>query len=143
MADFTPVTNAITGLATAVDAAVADIGNQTPNQTQIQAAADAISAEAAKLTAALPQPIVAAAPVVSGVSPANGPAAGGTPVTVSGTGFTGATSVVFGSSTASNLVVVSDTEITVDTPADAAGTQDVAVTTPAGVSPLGVTFTYE
>ncbi|MGA2838281.1 MAG: IPT/TIG domain-containing protein, partial [Acidimicrobiales bacterium] len=39
---------------------------------------------------------VVAAPAVTGVGPASGPTAGGTTVTVTGSGFTGATSVSFG-----------------------------------------------
>ena len=70
-------------------------------------------------------------PTVTGLSPASGTAAGGTPVTVTGTGFTGATAVDFGTTAATNLDVVSDTSITVDSPAGT-GTVDVTVTTPVG-----------
>ena len=85
-------------------------------------------------------------PVVTGVSPASGPVPGNTPVTVTGSGFTGATAVSFGPAAASGLSVVSDTEVTVTSPpAQAAGTVDVTVTTPAGPStssPAGQ-FTYQ
>ena len=49
------------------------------------------------------------APTVTGVSPSEGPAAGGTAVTITGTGFTGAVAVDFADAAATNLVVVSDT----------------------------------
>ena len=74
-----------------------------------------------------------AAPMVTGISPAFGPAAGGTAVTITGTGFTDASSVHFGTTPATDLDVVSDTSITVDSPAGT-GTVDVTVTTPGGTS---------
>jgi hypothetical protein len=73
-------------------------------------------------------------PVVAAVLPLTGPLAGGTAVTISGTGLTGATAVLFGGVPATNVVVVSDTSITATTPAHAAGPVDVTVTTPAGTA---------
>jgi hypothetical protein len=74
-------------------------------------------------------------PVVSSVTPSSGPTAGGTGVTVTGTGFTGTYDIEFGTGNpAGTWTVVSDTEITVTTPATAAGTVDVLVTTPGGAS---------
>ena len=75
----------------------------------------------------------AAAPTVTGLSPASGPEAGGTAVMIIGTGFTGATSVDFGPTAATDLTVVSATKITADSPAGN-GTAAVTVTTPAGKS---------
>ena len=60
---------------------------------------------------------VAAAPTVTGLSPTSGSGAGGTSVTITGTGFTGATAVDFGTTAATNLTVVNDTTITADSPA--------------------------
>ncbi len=75
-----------------------------------------------------------AAPTVTGISPASGPDTGGTAVTISGTGFTGATSVSFGGASA-KYAIVSDTEIMATSPASATdGPVDVTVTTPAGTS---------
>ena len=74
------------------------------------------------------------APAVTGLSPTSGPVAGGTLVTISGSGFTGATIVDFGIVEATNVTVVNDTEITADSPAGT-GMVDVRVTTPAGTSP--------
>ena len=69
---------------------------------------------------------------MTGVSPASAPAAGGDTVTVTGSGFTGATGVSFGADAASNLVVPSDDQITVTSPpAAGVGPVDVTVTTPA------------
>jgi len=73
-------------------------------------------------------------PVVSAVAPASGSTAGGTPVTVTGSGFTGATVVNFGANAATGLTVKSDTQLTVTSPAGAAGKVDVTVTVPAGTS---------
>jgi len=72
-------------------------------------------------------------PTVTGLNPAGGPEAGGNNVTITGTGFTGATSVVFGSSGATNVVVMNDTTITVDAPAGT-NTAAVRVGTPGGSS---------
>ena len=84
---------------------------------------------------------VAAAPVVTAIRPTSGGA--GTTVTVTGSGFTGATSVRFGASNASVMTVVSDTEITATSPAGG-GTVDVTVVTPAGTSATSPAdqFTY-
>lgn len=82
-------------------------------------------------------PDVTSPPAITGLSPATGPAAGGTPVTISGTGFTGATSVTFGGTAATSVTVVSANSITCTSPAHAAGTVDVVVTTPKGTSPTG------
>ena len=54
----------------------------------------------------------ASAPTVSAVSPSSGPAAGGTSVTITGTGFTNATAVNFGSTSATRFTVVSDSQVT-------------------------------
>lgn len=73
-------------------------------------------------------------PTVTGVSPSSGPAAGGTTVTIKGSGFTDATAVDFGSTPATNVTVVSDTQITATAPPGSAGAVDVTVTTPDGPS---------
>jgi len=93
----------------------------------------------------------AASPTVTGVSPNQGPGFGGAKVSVSGAGFKfGVTSVQFGSVAATDVTVVSDSELTVTVPPStgvvpSAGTVvDVTVTTALGTSPLdpGDQFTY-
>jgi len=74
-----------------------------------------------------------AAPAVASVSPATGPEAGGIPVTVTGTDFTGATAVTFGGTAATGFTVETDTTITATSPAGT-GTVDIIVTTPGGTS---------
>ncbi|MEX2970767.1 IPT/TIG domain-containing protein [Streptomyces sp. C184] len=80
------------------------------------------------------------APVVTGVSPNQGAPEGNTAVTITGSGFTGATLVRFGP-TPTNFVLVSDTQITARTPAGT-GTVMVTVTAPTGTSTQNVFFTY-
>lgn len=84
----------------------------------------------------------AAAPVVTHLFPVGGPAAGGTSVTIDGSGFTGATGVTFGGVAATGLVVLSDSEIDCVAPAHAVGAVDVVVTTPAGTGTDVAAFTY-
>jgi hypothetical protein len=84
------------------------------------------------------------APTLTAISPISGPAAGGTSVTITGTGFlAGGASVAFGASAATNVIVVSDTQITVTAPAGS-GTVNVTVTTSSGTTPIGPAgaFTY-
>jgi|GEM_PF-710395 len=75
-----------------------------------------------------------AAPTVTGISPSSGPVTGGTSVTITGTSFTGASTVFFGATAATSFSVNSDTQITATAPAGSAGTVDVTVTTPTGTS---------
>ena len=75
-----------------------------------------------------------AKPTVTGVSPTGGGFNGGTLVTVTGTGFLSATEVAFGGTPGTSLSIVSDTSVTVTSPAHAAGQVDVEVTNPAGTS---------
>jgi len=75
-------------------------------------------------------------PTVTKLKPNTGPVTGGTTVTVTGTNFTGATAVKFGSTDASSFTVKSGTTITAVSPAETAGTVDVRVTTSGGTSAL-------
>ncbi|WP_322818808.1 Calx-beta domain-containing protein [Tepidiforma sp.] len=71
-------------------------------------------------------------PTVTGVSPTSGPV--GTTVTITGTNFTGATSVTFGG-VAASFTVVSGTQITATVPAGVSpGVVDVRVTNAGGTS---------
>jgi hypothetical protein len=83
------------------------------------------------------------APTVTGLSPSSGPGAGGTSVTITGTGFTGATAVDFGTTAATSFTVNSATSITAMSPAGT-GTVNVTVTTPSGTSATSSAdqFTY-
>ena len=69
-------------------------------------------------------------PAVSAVNPKSGTTAGGTSVTITGTGFQAGAAVRFGGTAASSVVVVSSTRITAVTPARSTGKVAVAVTNP-------------
>jgi hypothetical protein len=115
----------ITALAPAQVAATVDVTIATPSGTSAVVSADHFTYNAA------------AAPAVTGVSPATGTTAGGAVVSITGSGFTGATGVSFGTVAASNFTVVTDGLITAVAPAEAAGTVDVTVSTPSGTSATG------
>jgi hypothetical protein len=77
-------------------------------------------------------------PTISSFTPTSGPA--GTTVSITGTGFTGASSVTFGGVPATNLTLNSDTSITATVPSGAT-TGPIAVTTPGGTGTSTATFT--
>jgi hypothetical protein len=82
-------------------------------------------------------------PVIAGVGPAKATEKGGTSITIKGTGFTGATQVMFGSTPAKSFTVTEPTVIKAVDPAGF-GTVDVTVTSPLGTSALTPAdqFTY-
>ncbi|MFI9412935.1 IPT/TIG domain-containing protein [Nocardia gamkensis] len=79
-------------------------------------------------------------PTLISVTPNTGPVTGGTAVTITGTGFTGATGVFFGFLPAVSFTVNSDTQITAITPVGF-GPVPVTVTGPGGIA-TGVFFIY-
>jgi hypothetical protein len=83
-------------------------------------------------------------PFVTAVSPASGPEAGGTQVTVTGTGFTTATAVTFGTVPAINPTITNDTTIVATSP-PGTGAVHVRVTNAGGTSSESTAdvFTYE
>jgi len=82
---------------------------------------------------------------ITGVSPNQGPAAGGTPVTLTGSGFVAGVSVKFGQALATDVTVTNPTTITAKTPPQKApGAVDVRVdngTATVGISPSGFQYT--
>jgi len=108
----------LTAVSPAQGAATVAIRVTTPGGTSPQVPADQFT--------------YVAAPVVTSLSPTAGKVTGGTTVTITGTGFTGATAVKFGSVAATSFTVVSSTEITAVSPAQAASTHFIFVTTPVG-----------
>jgi len=85
-----------------------------------------------------------AAPNPTSVSPSAGALAGGTPVTIGGTGFLTGATVTFGGSAATNVIVVNGTTITAKTPGPAAGPVPVVVTNPDTQSgTCACVYTYE
>jgi hypothetical protein len=79
---------------------------------------------------------------ISAISPVTGAIAGGTVITLTGSGFTGATAVRFGALDGTAVTVVSPTQVTAVTPAAAAGAVDVTLVTPAGSWTSRRAFTY-
>jgi photosystem II stability/assembly factor-like uncharacterized protein len=73
-------------------------------------------------------------PTVTGISPSAGPVSGGTPVTITGTGFETGAIATIGCAAATQVAVVSATSITAVTPACQAGTAAVTVYNPDGSS---------
>jgi len=74
-----------------------------------------------------------AVPTVTGISLTNGPTAGGTTVTITGTNLTAATAVNFGGN-AGSVTANTATSITVTSPAGSVGKVDITVTTAGGTS---------
>jgi hypothetical protein len=88
---------------------------------------------------------IASPPRIDSFSPATGPGAGGTKLTILGAGFVGVTKVTIGGVAGTNLVVESDTKLTVDTP-EAAGLEQTAalkVVTAGGTATSSTLFDYD
>ena len=122
----------VTATSPAHSVAAVDITVTTPSGTSATGAGDMYSY------------VATAQPTVTSISPTTGSTAGGTTVTITGTGLTGATAVSFGGTAATGVVVVNATSVTAVSPAHAAGTADVTVTTAGGISATGAgdVFTY-
>jgi serine/threonine protein kinase len=106
--------------------ATAPAGSGTVNITVTTKGGTSATTSADKFTYVTP------APVVLGISPASGPTAGGTSVTITGTNLSGATEVSFGGAGGS-VTADSSTKITATAPAGS-GTVNITVTTPGGTS---------
>ncbi|TME45331.1 MAG: hypothetical protein E6I56_09600, partial [Chloroflexi bacterium] len=83
-------------------------------------------------------------PVITGVSPVSGSAAGGTLLTISGTGLIGAWRVEFGAAAVdpTSFVSASDTQIVLLTPPATTGTVDVRVWAGGGATVFGAADKY-
>ena len=109
------------------------------NNTGAVTVAVTVNGETASLTNGFTYVVV---PTVTSVSPNNGPIAGGTAVTITGTNFAAGATVTFGSAAATNVVVVSSTSITATTPGGSAGAVSVTVTLSGQSGGLASGFTY-
>lgn len=131
------------GNSTAVKFGATSAGFTVNSTTQITAIAPAGSAGTVDVrvttsagtspTSAADQFTYLAPPAVTSISPASGPAAGGTAVTINGSNFSGATAVTFGATAASGFTVNSASQITATAPGGT-GTVDVRITTSGGTS---------
>lgn len=79
---------------------------------------------------------------ITNISPASGPAAGGTVVTITGTNLAGVEGVTFGGTAGTALQRVSNTQIKITTPAKAAAAYTVAVLDDAGTVSQASGYTY-
>ena len=113
----------ITAVSPAGNSGTVDVTVMTPGGTSMPAVSDRFTYSSTPV----------APPTVTELSLNRGPAAGGTSVTITGTGFSSATAVDFGAIPATNVIVVSATKITAESPAGN-GTVDVTVTNPGGSS---------
>lgn len=82
------------------------------------------------------------APTITSLNPATGPAAGGTQVMITGTGYVPGATVTFAATPATGVVVASATAIVCIAPAHAAGAVDVVVTTGGGTATSTGGYTY-
>ncbi len=89
---------------------------------------------AALFGATAAQAALAFPPEVTKVSPVEGPATGGTEVTITGFGFEGATAVRFGTTAAIKFTVTSGSKIKAEAPTHADGTVNITVETHEGES---------
>ncbi len=108
-----------------------------PSGPYLSGPLDAMAAGDADLVGLAPS----AGPVVTGLQPNVGPAAGGTSVLIHGTGFTGASAVDFGGTPASEFQVLSADQIAAVAP-PGSGSVEVTIVTPEGVSTPSPTDHY-
>jgi len=89
-------------------------------------------------------PALGAAPVLTSLTPSTGSSAGGTSVTIAGTGFvcTPTLPTVNFGTTAATVTSCGSTSIVVTSPAGAVGTANVTVTNAGGTASAPLTFTY-
>jgi len=82
-------------------------------------------------------------PTVTSISPAIGPVTGGTAITITGENFQDGATVTIGGNDATEVVFVSETQMTAVTPGASAGVANVVVTNPDSQSDtLSAGFTY-
>ncbi|MFJ1270226.1 IPT/TIG domain-containing protein, partial [Legionella lytica] len=84
----------------------------------------------------------AATPTLTSIAPNSGTTAGGTTITLTGTGFVPGATVQLDGINAVNVQVLNNTTLTAVTPAHASGAVDVVVNNGAGSVTLSAAFTY-
>ncbi|MGB8328233.1 MAG: IPT/TIG domain-containing protein [Steroidobacteraceae bacterium] len=130
----------------ATNVAVADsstLGATTPAHPAGQVAVAVTNPDGQNGTLAAGFSYIAPTPRIGAVLPASGTTAGGTAVTITGTGFSAGAQVSMGATAASGVSVLSDTAISATTAPHAAGPVSVTVTNPDGQSgSLASAFAY-
>lgn len=89
-----------------------------------------------------PTAVIAGPPAITKVSPATGPATGGTAVVITGVNFTDQTKVTFGGLNPVSVTYNSPTQLTAVTAPQPAGTVSVVVKTEFGLAQVANGFTY-
>jgi hypothetical protein len=85
----------------------------------------------------------APAPSITSITPVSGPIAGGTTITINGSGFVSGTTASVGGTAATGITLVSETQLTAVTPSGVAGPVDVVVSGPTALMATAVNgFTY-
>jgi len=143
----TPIANSTTNFPAAIGSTYVVKGDYTylGNTYTVQATLAFSGATAAKNIVTFSNAsttLTLGSPTVTSITPASGPTAGGTAVTITGTNFTGATAVTIGGVAATGFTVASATSITVNTPAGTAGAKNIVVTTAGGTGTGTGLFTY-
>lgn len=143
--DITPTANepnatiTVDGVAAASGVARSIVLDVGPNSIPvIVTAQDGLSAK----TYTIAVKRASAVPTITSVSPASGSTSGGTSVILTGTNFTGTTSVWFDVTPASSYTVNNDNSITATTPAHAAGSVGVGLVASGGSVATSNAFTY-
>ena len=85
-------------------------------------------------TSAADQYYFGTSPAITKLSVSHGPTTGGTTVTITGSGFSNTSGILFGSVSAASYTVLSDTQLRVTSPPNTAGVSNVSVTNPVGAS---------
>jgi hypothetical protein len=146
-ADFAGSAAVRVGGHAAVDVAVLDGGRitcRTPAGAQADAADVVVSCSLSGTATAARAFTYRAAPTIAGATPVSGPLAGGIPITLTGTGFTGTVTVTIGGAPAGDVRVTDGTRIQCVAPASpVAGPMAVVVTSSeTGSVTLAGAFTY-
>jgi surface protein len=81
-------------------------------------------------------------PIINSLTPSSGAVAGGTTVTITGTGFVSGATIMFGGAQCLAPIVNSSTSLTCSTPSFPSGTANVVVTNPDGQMSSPSIFTY-
>ena len=133
-AGFTPDTTVTFGALPATDVTVAADGTSLTATTPAAPAGPVTVTVAAPAAGAAELAYTYVAPTITAIDPAQGPAAGGTQVTLTGTGLDTTTGVTFDGVAGTVVSVLPDgTQVVVTSPAGT-GLADVVLTAPAGVT---------
>lgn len=125
-----PNTKALTGVSVVNSTTITATTPSATNTGLVDVVVMNADQQTATLRSGYTYSAAAAPPTVTAVSPNSGSTAGGTSVTITGTGFVATPSVTFGGANATSEVLVNSTTLTATTPARAAGLVNVVVTNP-------------